>query len=210
MVRKSGQRGHSAVIFDLDGTLTVPYFDFDAIRREIGLPTEPRTPILEAMEAMTPAERDRCEEILLSHEEKAARESELWDDTAAVLEAIRQAGIPIGLLTRNSRRSVDIVLAKHGLAFDCIHTREDGPIKPSPEPVLAICRTLHADPTRAWVVGDYLFDLMSGNGAGATTVLMDGHAKSPPFADQADHVIRRLSELLPLLTDGPEPHVADC
>ncbi len=193
------QSGPTAVIFDLDGTLTVPYFDFDAIRREIGLPTTPRTPILEAMDAMTPAERDRCEVILIKHEEKAAQESELWDDTLTVLDAIRRAGLPLGLLTRNSRRSVDIVLAKHGLAFDCIHTREDGPIKPSPEPVLMICRTLSAEPTKAWVVGDYLFDLMSGNAAGATTVLMAGNGTVPDFADQADHVIRRLSELLPLL-----------
>jgi HAD superfamily hydrolase (TIGR01549 family) len=193
--------GRAAVlIFDLDGTLTTPYFDFDAIRREIGLPTAPRTPILEAMEAMTPAERDRCEVILIRHEEKAARESELWDDTSAVLDAIRRAGVPLGLLTRNSRRSVDIVLAKHGLAFDSIHTREDGPIKPSPEPVLMICRTLSAEPTKAWVVGDYLFDLMSGNAAGATTVLMAGDGTVPDYADQADHVIRRLSELLPLLS----------
>ena len=200
MVQGSAQLGPKAVIFDLDGTLTVPYFDFDAIRREIGLPTTPRTPILEAMETMTPAERDRCEVILIKYEEKAARESELWDDTHQVLATIRRAGIPLGLLTRNSRRSVDMVLAKHGLAFDCIHTREDGPIKPSPEPVLTICRTLAVEPTKAWVVGDYLFDLMSGNSAGATTVLMTGNGTVPDFADQADHVIRRLSELLPLLS----------
>jgi HAD superfamily hydrolase (TIGR01509 family) len=189
----------SAVIFDLDGTLTVPYFDFDAIRREIGLPTTPRTPILEAMETMTPEDRDRCETILIRHEEKAARESRLWDDTLTVVGALRAAGIPLGLLTRNSRRSVDVVLARHGMAFDCVHTREDGAIKPSPEPVHAICRKLNADPTAAWVVGDYLFDLMSGNEAGATTVLMAGNGTMPDFADQADHVIRRLSELLTLL-----------
>jgi HAD superfamily hydrolase (TIGR01549 family) len=189
----------STVIFDLDGTLTVPYFDFDAIRREIGLPVNPRTPILEAMETMNACERNRCEMILIKHEEKAAHESELWDDALAVLAIIRQAAIPLGLLTRNSRRSVDIVLAKHGMAFDCIHTREDGPIKPSPEPVLTICRKLCVEPTAAWVVGDYLFDLMSGNAAGATTVLMDGHRKLPLFADQADHVIHRLSDLPPLL-----------
>jgi len=190
------------VIFDLDGTLTVPYFDFDAIRREIGLPTQPRTPILEAMETMTPAERDRCEVILVRHEEKAAHESELWDDALAVLAEIRRAGIPLGLLTRNSRRSVDMILAKHGMAFDCIYTREDGAIKPSPEPVRAICRRLNVDPTAAWVVGDYLFDLMSGNEAGATTVLMAGNGTIPEFADQANHVVRRLSELLTLLGIG--------
>jgi HAD superfamily hydrolase (TIGR01549 family) len=192
----------AAVIFDLDGTLTMPYFDFDAIRREIGLPTEPRTPILEAMELMSPTERDRCHAILLKHETKAAHESELWEDTLEVLGTLRRAHLPLGLLTRNSRRSVDLVLAKHGLAFDCIHTREDGPIKPSPAPVLSICRHLAVKPEVTWMIGDYLFDIQSGHAAGATTVLMAGNGQVPDFADQADHVIHRLGELPPLLSIG--------
>ncbi len=192
-----------AVIFDLDGTLTQPYFDFDAIRREIGLPTEPRTPILESLEHMPPDQRARAEEVLLGHEEKAARESELWDDTREVLAAICRQGIPIAMLTRNSRQSAEMVLSKHGLEFDLVHTREDGPIKPSPEPVLAVCRALAVSASSAWVVGDYLFDLQAGNGAGATTVLMVGQGPAPDFADQADHVIRRLTELLELLSITP-------
>ena len=38
------------VVFDLDGTLVVQELDFDAMRREIGLP--PGTPLLEALEGM--------------------------------------------------------------------------------------------------------------------------------------------------------------
>ena len=40
-----------AVIFDLDGTITEPYLDFDAIREEIGLGKN-GGPVLEAMEKM--------------------------------------------------------------------------------------------------------------------------------------------------------------
>jgi len=189
----------SAVVFDLDGTLTRPSLDFDAIRREIGLPTEPRTPILEALAGMPPQDRARAEDILLNHEDKAAMESTLQDDAAAVLETIRRHGIRTGLITRNSRRSVTIVLTRHNLCLDHVHTREDGPFKPSPEPVLTTCRALGVAPESAWVVGDYLFDVLSGKGAGATTVLMIGEAPRPPYADQADHVIRRLSDLLALL-----------
>ncbi len=187
------------MLFDLDGTLTQPTFDFDAIRREIGLPTEPRTPILEAMETMTPADRSRAEAILHRREKEAAETSQLWDDARHVVAAIRAAGIPVAVMTRNSRRSVDTVLARHGLSFDAEYTREDGPVKPSPEPVLALCRELAVAPGGAWVVGDYLFDIQSGNAAGAVTVLMVGDGPLPPWADQAGHVIRRLSELLPLL-----------
>jgi len=199
----------SAVLFDMDGTLTQPCLDFDAIRREIGLPTEPRTPVLEAIEKMPPDARRRAERILLRHEAEAAEASILWEDTLPVLSAIRGVGIPIGCITRNSRRSAETVMALHGLHFDALYTREDGPLKPSPEPIHAICRKLHADPRKAWMVGDYLFDMQAGKAAGATTVLMLGDARLPEWSDQADHVIRRLSELLDLLaitrTSGADP-----
>ena len=45
-----------AVIFDLDGTITRPFFDFDAIREEMGLDRN-AGPVLEAMEKMTPQQR---------------------------------------------------------------------------------------------------------------------------------------------------------
>lgn len=198
--KPDSSRNGSVVLFDLDGTLTRPVFDFDVIRREIGLPTVPKTPVLEAMEQMTDAERRRAEVILHRHEREAAETSELWDDTLDVLVAIRKSGRPIGLITRNSKRSADTVIAKHGLQVDLVRTREDGVYKPSPEPVLAVCRQLGVSPQDAWLVGDYLFDLLSGNAAGATTVLMIGNKELPDFAEHADHVIRRLRELLPLLS----------
>jgi beta-phosphoglucomutase-like phosphatase (HAD superfamily) len=65
-----------AVIFDLDGTITQPYFDFDAIREEIGLARD-SGPLLESMEKMTPQQRQKAEKILYKHEEKAVIESKL-------------------------------------------------------------------------------------------------------------------------------------
>lgn len=188
-----------AVLFDMDGTITKPYFDFDAIRREIGLPTEPRTPILEAMDEMTPEQRARTETILHRYEEQGARESELQDDAHFVLDTIRSAGIPVGLITRNSRKSVDTVIAKHDLHFDRIHTRENGPVKPAPDAILNMCRHFNVKPTTTWLVGDYLFDLLSGNAAGVTTVLMINEDPEPDYAHHADHVIQRLRQLIPLL-----------
>jgi len=54
-----------AVIFDLDGTITRPYFDFDAIREEMGLDRN-SGPVLEAMEKrpwpnrnLTPVQKKR-------------------------------------------------------------------------------------------------------------------------------------------------------
>ncbi|MCG3131125.1 MAG: Pyrophosphatase PpaX [Phycisphaerae bacterium] len=186
----------SAVVFDLDGTLTTPMLDFDRIRREIGIEAGP---ILEAVQHMSPADRTRAESILERHERHAAENSTLHDNAREVVRALRRRGHPTAILTRNARRWVEVVLSKHAIEVDAVRTREDGAIKPAAEPVLDLCRRLHAEPAASWVVGDYLFDLQSGRLAGARTVLMIADAAPPAFADQADFIIRRLDELLRII-----------
>ena len=185
-----------AVIFDMDGTLTVPALDFDAIRAELGLP---KVPLLEAMAQMAEPERGRAEALLERHEREAAYGSVLQEGAAETLAELRRRGHPVAILTRNARRWVRVVLDKHSLEIDAVRCRDDGAIKPSAEPVLALCAELARLPRESWMVGDYLFDILSGRAAGCTTVLMITHAQAPDFADQADHRIRRLPELLDLL-----------
>jgi HAD superfamily hydrolase (TIGR01509 family) len=189
-------KDRSAVIFDFDGTITKPYLDFDAIRAEIGIP---QGPVLEAVKHMDPAARERAEAILQHHEWEAARNASLQEGAVDVLATCRAKDHPIAILTRNSRATLDYVLTSFGIVVDAVRTREDGPIKPSPEPVLSICDELSADPRRSWMVGDYLFDILSGRSAGTRTVLIIGERPLPDFADQADHVIRRLPDLLPII-----------
>lgn len=185
----------SAIIFDFDGTLTEPYLDFDAIRAEIGV----EGLVLEAVAKMEPVAREWAEAVLLRHEREAAENASLQDGAAEVINACRARGYPVGIVTRNARPSVDLVLSNHGLTVDALRTREDGAIKPSPEPVLSICEELRADPKRSWMVGDHLLDIDSGHSAGCRTVLMVGQRDLPEFADQADHVIQRLVELLEIV-----------
>lgn len=182
-----------AVIFDMDGTLTRDAFDFDLIRREIGLANEP---ILEAIGRMNGDARHRAEAILQRHEDAAAAASELHPGAVEVVDGIRAAGLPVALMTRNSARSVAVVLQRYPLRFDLVRTRDDGPFKPSPEPVFDICKRLGVTASDSWVVGDYLFDLQCGRAAGAVTVLLDVDDARPAWSDQADHVIRELPELL--------------
>jgi len=191
---------NSAVIFDLDGTLTKPYLDFDAIRKEIGV----TGPILEAIEHFTGDERLRADSILARHEWDAARNAALYEGAAEVVAECRARGFPVAIMTRNARPTACHVLDTFGIAVDAIRTREDGAIKPSPEPVFDLCRQLDADPRKSWVVGDFRFDILSGRAAGTRTVLMVGDDPVPDYAHGADHVIRRLAELLPLLGQAAE------
>lgn len=192
------------VIFDLDGTLTRPALDFDLIRAEIGIASGP---ILEAVEKMDDASRGRAIEILEKHEWRAARRVSLYDHAVNIVSSCKGVGYFSALLTRNTRPIVDFLILQHGFEFDAIRTREDDAIKPSPKPVLSICDQLGVRPDHSWMVGDFLFDIVSGRQAGARTVLMIGDGPLPEFAGQADHVIRRLDELFALLQSNLDPDV---
>lgn len=190
----------TAVIFDFDGTITLPAIDFDAIRAEIGIENGP---ILEAMTRMDGRARARAEAILGRHEQTAAENAQLQDGAAKTLRTLRERGHPVAILTRNARRWVELVLGRYGIATDAMRTREDKAIKPSPEPVLSLCRELDAEPAESWMVGDYLFDILSGSQAGAGTILMLGDGDRPAYADQADFVIRKLPEVLGIIDASP-------
>jgi HAD superfamily hydrolase (TIGR01509 family) len=189
-----------AVIFDLDGTITQPYFDFDAIRQEIGLARD-SGPLLESMEKMTDKQRQNAEQILHFHEQKAVIESKLNPNAKQTLSSLRTAGIHIGVLTRNKRDNALAIAEKHGLEFDTVIGREDGPVKPDAFGVLQICKQFGIKPQETLLVGDYLFDLQCAKSAGAVAVLLANHHQADEFAEHADFCIENISEILDII-DG--------
>ena len=189
-----------AVIFDLDGTITQPYFDFDAIREEMGLARD-SGPVLEAMEKMTAAQRRRAEEILHFHEQKAVVESALNAGAKETLTALRKAGIHIGILTRNRRSNALAIAHKHNLRFDTIVDREDGPVKPDAFGVLRICEQFGVRPEETLLVGDYLFDLLCAKAAGAIAVLLANSKQAEGFAEHADFCIETIDQILEIIED---------
>lgn len=196
-----------AVIFDLDGTITQPYFDFDAIREEIGLCRDGE-PVLEAMESMTAQQRQRTERILHHHEEKAVAASQLNPGAKETLSELRQRGIRIGVLTRNRKRNAEAVAVKHGLDFDAVVGREDGPVKPDAFGVRHLCQHFDVMPSETLLVGDYLFDLLCARSAGAVAVLIANQQQRGDFAAHADFRIQELPEVLDIIdrkheTEGP-------
>jgi len=189
-----------AVIFDLDGTITQPYFDFDAIREEIGLAKD-SGPVLESMEKMTAQQRQDAEKILYYHEQKAVTESKLNANAKQTLSALRTAGIHIGVLTRNKRSNALAIARKHKLKFDAVIGREDGPVKPDAFGVLRICEQFGVEPEETMLVGDYLFDLLCAKAAGAVAVLLANHNQADEFAEHADFCIDDISRILEII-DG--------
>jgi len=193
-----------AVIFDLDGTITQPYFDFDVIREEMGLDRN-SGPVLESMQNMTSQERRRAEEILHYHESRAVAESTLNDGAKETLAILHKAGIHIGILTRNMRSNAKAIARKHGLQFDAIVDREDGPAKPDAFGVLHLCRHFEVKPRETMLVGDYLFDLLCAKAAGAFSVLLANHDRAGEFAEHADFTIENIRQILQIIEEKNNP-----
>jgi HAD superfamily hydrolase (TIGR01509 family) len=187
-----------AVIFDLDGTLTEPFLNFDLIRRQMGLKAEDGG-VLEALVQMPESERQRAEAILIAHEKNAAEHSVLNDGASHLVDKLRKRGISVGILTRNTRENAVYVTRKHGLHFDAMICREDGPAKPDGFGVCALCQHFGVVPEQTLVVGDFKHDLESARNAGAIAVLLKNHAKAETFQHLADYIILHLDEVLPII-----------
>ncbi len=199
-----------AVIFDLDGTITRPYFDFDAIREEMGLARD-SGPVLELMERMTLVQRRQAEQILHFHEERAVKESELNSGARETLQKLRGAGIRIGILTRNRRSNALAIARRHSLKFDVIVDREDGPVKPDAFGVLRICEQFGVRPEETLLVGDYLFDMLCARAAGAVAVLLtNNESRAAKFAEHADFCIETIDQILEIIKNRDSSSVENC
>jgi HAD superfamily hydrolase (TIGR01509 family) len=188
-----------AVIFDMDGTLTEPELDFDAIRAEIGMPDG--VPILEHLTAVGEAERARAESIMVRHEREAIARATLADGCADLLGHLRGMEIPMAILTRNVREVVETFARMFAFEFHAVYTREDGPPKPSPHGARLLCQAMGVDPAATLAVGDYKYDVIAGRDAGCRTVLVDRDGLAAHQLVEwgsPDLVVKSLRELLPL------------
>ncbi len=188
-----------AILFDMDGTLTQDTIDFELIRQDLGFG---EVPILETIHRLAGEAKTIAEQKLLKWEQHFAGLSELNEGCLDLLDWLTARGISTALITRNTRSSVQTVLAKHGLQFQVQITREDGRFKPHPEPLWLACKRLGVKPADTWMVGDWKFDIEAGNAAGATSVWLS-HGRSPrPFEAEPHLTVRDLQELATVLQDA--------
>ena len=185
-----------AVLFDMDGTLTMPTFDFPAIRRLMGLPEN--APILEGISLMAPDRRREAEEILHRIEDEVAATAPLADRCNEVLGYLHGRGSRVALITRNRRESVETFLRRHPLPIEVRITREDGPHKPDPYPLLLACRRLEVKPEDCWMVGDGQFDVEAGINAGMRSIWLSWD-RERTFAAEPWRTVRDLVELHDLM-----------
>lgn len=175
----------------MDGTITEPVFDFDAIRQEV----------LEAtgcsgdIETYPEKERDIAWQIIMRHEHHAAQNQAVKPGTHDLLARCRNASIPCGLLTLNCRKHVDTLLRKFDLAFDIIITREHENPKPHPAPVLEMTKQWGVRPQDTLLVGDFIHDIQCGRSAGTQTCFF-ANPGYRDFTQEADIAVQSMQELM--------------
>jgi HAD superfamily hydrolase (TIGR01509 family) len=185
------------IIFDLDGTLVDSRLDFDAMRRDMGLPVG--VPILEALAKIDEGpSRDQMLSIMRDHELRGADEAVLIEGVAEFLSHIHSRSIVTAILTRNSRECTDRTLKRLNLSFSQVITREDAPPKPDPTGVKLIAQRWGLPTGEIIVIGDYLYDLQAGRRGGMRSVLFAPDER-PHYADEADFVLQHFHAAAELL-----------
>lgn len=189
-----------AVLFDFDGTLTKPgRLDFPKIKRAIQCPAD--TPILEFIETLSSPERKaETLRILDRYEIEAAAASVPNPGAETLIPFLKFHGIAVGIISRNSLRSILRALDNFRRIgaddFDLIVSRDD-PIapKPSEEGVLLAAHRLRVGVDRMLVVGDYIFDVESGNRAGAMTAFLENRFNTLPDEVKCEYRLAHLDEI---------------
>jgi HAD superfamily hydrolase (TIGR01549 family) len=104
---------------------------------------------------------------------------ELYEDVLPVLEALRDAGLKIGLVS-NTSRDLDAFVRHHGLDVDAwVSSGVHGKVKPSPSIFKAVLELLEVEPEAAVMVGDSPEDDVAGAEAlGMRGVLIDREGKN--------------------------------
>jgi HAD superfamily hydrolase (TIGR01549 family) len=110
----------------------------------------------------------------------------LYEDAPPVLDALREHGLAIGLVT-NGQRDLDEFIAHHRLEVDAaVGSKTHGRIKPHPSIFTAALRALDVRAEETAMVGDsYEDDIEGARALGIRAILLDREGR---FSDEHDRI----------------------
>jgi phosphoglycolate phosphatase len=187
MHSKSGKIAVNLIVFDLDGTLADTLLDLTAAAnfacRRLGLPEHPPEAVRQMIgggertlieRVVGPDHQDRVEECLQLYLEHYTRHNgdltRVYPGVAETLE--RQVDKQLAVLSNKLQRLTQQTLEVVGLAQFFSVIRGGGsrlPLKPAPDPLLALFSDLGVEPNRSLMVGDKPADILAGKQAKAFT-----------------------------------------
>jgi HAD superfamily hydrolase (TIGR01549 family) len=155
------------VIFDVDGTLTRPVYDFKVLRRRLQDAIAGRfldgVDVLDELHLLSPRSKERAEHVIHQFEEEG-RDKFAWNDGAfEVLRFLDSKGVKRGVVTRNSDVTLRVLfeqMRKHNLKdFDVALSRTFLPTKPHPAPALHIAKQWRKETRELLFIGDGFHDM---------------------------------------------------
>jgi HAD superfamily hydrolase (TIGR01509 family) len=200
-----------AVFFDMDGVTVDTAVHWRTVEREEILPTITEEPV--------PPDVIRARGIEDTYDHLAAADAytltvsrgefrrrydrwaeEIYGERATVLEgyrglleAVREGGGLLGLVSASPRRWVDLVLDRFDLhdAYDVILAEDDhdGPSKPSPVPYRRAADLLDVDPERGLAVEDSHHGVTAAVEAGMDCIALRGAGNRNADLSRADVVV---------------------
>ena len=191
------------VVFDMDGTLTLPgSIDFAAMRARISAPHG--VDVLDHIEAHDDIrERARLHSIIEDEEEVGFHRQQLMPDATVLLDALTSYSLHLAVVTRNNEGVMKRTLAlfERPSAFSVTLSRSFSPGKPHPAPIHHICSVWSCNPQNVVMVGDSRDDILCGLAAGARTILVGspgqfGYDDALPLADAS---VQNLSSIISVL-----------
>jgi HAD superfamily hydrolase (TIGR01509 family) len=143
--------------------------------------------------------------ILEEKEDIAAEASQPNRGAEKCLTDLKNRGVPLGILTRNSLSSVRKAFQKfkgiNTKDFAAIITRDVSQPKPNPDGVIRAARRMGVSPLELLVVGDFRFDIIAGKAAGSSTALLTNGESSvmAPGDPEPDFTISGLEGIFDIL-----------
>jgi pyrophosphatase PpaX len=130
--------------------------------------------------------------------------SHLYPEVEETLNYLNKKKIKVSLLTTKVQDQAEKIVDHFNLrsSFDYLMGRRDGLAhKPSPEPLVHICKELRVEPVESIIVGDTELDIQCGKNSGSKTcgVLYGYRSKSQLEKEKPDFLISGLNELIKVL-----------
>ncbi len=157
------------VVFDMDGTITVPVIDFKKLRNELNV--DNKWDLLKDLNRLTIIEKKRHLSVIDKYEKEAINNLILQKGVVQSILMLKKSGLKLAILTRNSLENTEHVINKIGIEFDIVLTRSFPHVKPEPEPIYYLLKKWNLEKQNLIIVGDNKDDILCGKNAGIKTCL---------------------------------------
>lgn len=212
MASQPARKDIRGIIFDMDGTLTVPVLDFKLLRQQLGIVQG--TDILGHVNTLEGQAKIDANQAILDFEEEGNKKLKLRPGLHDLLHCLRTTKkTHTALLTRNNDRGVECFMdtlmkldtgklfSSQKDVFCNTLTRSFEPVKPHPAAILHLCSLWGVHPSQVIMIGDDITDIKCGLNANSETILINVKVNRPRPDSPAHHVVNSLKELQALLDE---------